>query len=233
MKKVSVIIPVYNMEDTISKCVESILRQTYINIEIILIDDGSIDSSYAKCKLLQEINKNVKVWHTDNQGAGPARNYGIEMASGDFAYFPDADDFLEQNAIEILVNTMNKTESDLVVFGYKCINEKGKIITKKEYSNKIFSGDHIRSNYLNFVDMASEFGIQGGPWNKFFKMNKIREKNIKYPPLKRHQDEVFIARYVEHAEKVCFIENILYTYLTNDISKGRSIQLIIVILLKR
>jgi hypothetical protein len=114
---------------------------------------------------------------------------------------------------------MNKTESDLVVFGYKCINEKGKIITKKEYSNKSFSGDHIRSNYLNFVDMASEFGIQGGPWNKFFKMNKIREKNIKYPPLKRHQDEVFIARYVEHAEKVCFIENILYTYLTNDISK--------------
>lgn len=219
MKKVSIIIPVYNMADKIVKCVESILKQTYCNIEIILIDDGSKDDSYAQCKLLEEKNPSVKVFHTENRGSGPARNYGIDMATGDYAYFPDADDLLEPNAIEVLVNTMIKNDCDLVVFGYKCIDTDGKVIKEKKYQNKICLGSNIRMNYENYFDMSCEYSIQGAPWNKFFDLHKIKENKIKYPPLRRHQDEVFISRYVSHVEKVCFIENVLYLYFTNDLKK--------------
>ncbi|MFX3660619.1 MAG: glycosyltransferase family 2 protein [Ectobacillus sp.] len=219
MKKVSVIIPVYNMADKIEKSVESILKQNYKNIEVILVDDGSKDESFRKCELLSNEHENIKVFHTENQGSGPARNYGIRMATGDYAYFPDADDLLEPNAIEILVDTMLRFKCDLIVFGFRNMNVQGKLISEKKYQQKIYMGDYIRRNYHKFFNMDDEFGIQGAPWNKFFDLHKIKKKKIEYPALKRHQDEVFISRYVNYVDKVCFIENVLYTYNTNDLKK--------------
>lgn len=219
MKKVSIIIPIYNMDDKIVNCVESILKQTYTNIEIILIDDGSEDNSYEKCKMLEKNNPTVKVFHTENYGSGAARNYGIDIATGDYVYFPDADDLIQPNAIEVLVNTIIKNDCDLVVFGYRCIDKDGKIIYEKKYPNKIFEGENIRKNYENFFDMSCQYGIQGAPWNKFFDLCKIKEYKIKYPLLRRHQDEVFISRYVSHIKNVCFIDEVLYSYFTNDLKK--------------
>lgn len=219
MKKVSVVIPVYNMEDKIVKCVESMLKQTYSNIEIILIDDGSKDKSYLKCKELSLQFINVSVFHTSNQGSGPARNYGITKASGDYVYFPDADDFLESTAIEVLVESMSNNNCDLVVFGYRNVNLGGKTISEKKFKPKSFSGEEIRRNYEMFFTMDSDFGIQGAPWNKFFDLHKIKEHAIEFPPLRRHQDEVFISRYICYTENVCFIDHIFYTYLTNDLNK--------------
>jgi glycosyltransferase involved in cell wall biosynthesis len=218
MKKISIIIPVYNMADKIVMCVNSILKQTYNNIEICLIDDGSTDESYEQCKKLAEQNPIIKVWHTKNMGSGPARNYGVDVATGYYAYFPDADDLLEANALEVLVNAMNKNNCDLVVFGYRSIDRNGKIKDEKKYSNNILLGSNIRKNYENYF-MNCEYGIQGAPWNKFFNLHKIKKNNIKYPSLRRHQDEVFISRYINYVEKVCFIENIFYSYFNNDLKR--------------
>lgn len=219
MKKVSIIIPVYNMADKIELSVESIVRQSYSNIEIILVDDGSKDASLSKCKELAETYEKIKVYHTENQGSGPARNYGIKMATGDYVYFPDADDLLEPNTVTTLVNAMLKHESDLIVFGFKNIDINGNLISEKKYQKKIYEGNYIRDNYHIFFNMNDEFGIQGAPWNKFFDLSKIKKNKIEYPPLKRHQDEVFISRYINHVEKVCFIEDILYVYNTNDLKR--------------
>lgn len=219
MKKVSIVIPVYNMADKIEKSIDSILQQSYKNIELILVDDGSKDDSFSKCKIYSDKYEFVSSYTIRNMGSGPARNFGIEKATGDYIYFPDADDFLALDAIEVLERTMRVNKCDLVVFGYKNLNVNGKEISEKKYQEKYFEGSYVRNNYEDFFEMASDYGIQGAPWNKFFDLKKIKKNMIIYPPLRRHQDEVFISRYVNYTEKVGFIENVFYTYFTNDLKR--------------
>lgn len=217
MDKVSIVVPVYNMEDKIEKCVQSLINQTYRNIEIILVDDGSKDDSYAHCMQLAECDSRIVALHTENCGSGPARNYGIENATGKYIYFPDADDYLAPDAINILVDAMEEGKYDLVVFGFRNVNQDGKEISVKRYENSEKDGDTIRNSYSPYMTTKSEFGIQGAPWNKFFDLGVIREFRVEYPPLRRHQDEGFISRYMCHAKRVHFIENVLYTYYVNDL----------------
>lgn len=219
--KVSIVVPVYNMEKAIVATIESLQKQTYPNIEIIIIDDGSTDSTYDLLKDYsnKNKNKNIFIFHTKNQGSGLTRNYGISKASGKYIYFPDADDFLDEKAIEILVNVAEDGKSDLIVFGYKYINNKGKIILDKNYKKMVISGEEVRLNYQSYLDYLSDYCIQGAPWNKFFSLRIIKENDIFYPDLRRHQDEIFIARYIDKLKQVSFIEDNLYTYLSNDIKK--------------
>lgn len=219
MEKVSIVVPVYNMGDKIEICVRSLMEQTYKNIEIILVDDGSKDDSYQHCLHLAEIDSRIIALHTENRGSGPARNYGIEHATGTYIYFPDADDYLEPNAIAILVDAIKDGECDLVVFGFRNVNRTGKEISIKSYVSTVRDGDTIRKNYSPYMTTSSEFGIQGAPWNKFFDLSIIKAHGIEYPPLRRHQDEGFIARYMCYAQKVRFIEDVLYTYYVNDLKK--------------
>ncbi len=217
MDKISIVVPVYNMGDKIETCVQSLINQTYQNIEIILVDDGSNDDSYAHCLHLAESDSRVVALHTENRGSGPARNTGIDNATGRYIYFPDADDYLEPQAIDILVKAMDNDKYDLVVFGFRNVNQDGKEIKVKRYENSEKDGDTIRSNYSPYMTTMSEFGIQGAPWNKFFDLNVIKENKLEYPPLRRHQDEGFIARYMCYARNVHFIEDVLYTYYVNDL----------------
>lgn len=216
---VSIIVPVFNMEDTIESSVNSIRNQTYKNIEIILIDDGSTDDSYSICKLMEKTDYRLKAYHTNNMGSGPARNYGIKKASGSYVYFPDADDYLDPNAIGILVEAASKGKYDLVVFGFNCANSKGEIFRTKKYKKESQNGDNIRRSYSKYMTVMSEYGIQGAPWNKFFSLSLIKENDITYPPLRRHQDEGFIAHYMCFACSVLFVSDVLYTYYVNDLKK--------------
>lgn len=219
MDLVSIVIPVYNMGSKIINCTKSVLSQTYQNLEVILVDDGSTDDSLVQCEKLKKIDDRVRVFHTENRGSGPARNEGIRNARGRYIYFPDADDFLEPNAIEVLVNKMNDNDCDLVVFGYKNVGTNGNLISTKKYSSCVFKASVIRENYSEYLALSGKYTIQGAPWNKFFDLNVIKENNVEYPALRRHQDEGFIARYVDVAKKVCFITDILYTYYVNDLSR--------------
>lgn len=216
---VSVVIPVYNMENSICECLRSILAQDYPNIEIILVDDGSGDNSLEVCKKLALSDSRIKVFHTENRGSGPARNTGIDNSSGRYAYFPDADDYVAPNAISVLVKAMEEGKHDLVVFGFKNVNSKGHITSEKIYREATFDAEKLRQDYSECIGYTSKWGIQGAPWNKFFDMRVIRENKIEYPPLRRHQDEGFIARYMCYAKSVHFISDLLYTYYTNDLKK--------------
>jgi glycosyltransferase involved in cell wall biosynthesis len=218
MKKVSIVVPVYNMGSKIEICVGSLREQTYSSIEIILVDDGSKDDSFVKCQELQNKYSRIRVFHTVNQGSGAARNYGIEKADGDYIYFPDADDYLEPNAIEILVQTMERTNSDLVVFGYKNVNNKGQLISTKTYQTSNHDAAAARKDYSNYYGMDMPWSIQGAPWNKFFKLSLIKENSIEYPALRRHQDDAFIARYVAHIQEIAYISDVLYTYYVSDLN---------------
>lgn len=216
---VSIVVPVYNMGEKLEKCVKSLIAQTYSDIEILLIDDGSKDNSFLVCQQLAQKDNRIKVFQTKNQGAGPARNYGIAQAEGRYIYFPDADDYLEPDAIEILEKVMSSNDCDLVVFGYKRVNQSGEIQGTKSYEETVFDGDKVRMDYSDFITLEAKYSIQGAPWNKFFDLNVIKENKIIYPALRRHQDEAFIARYMTYAKKICFISDVLYVYYVNDLKK--------------
>ena len=216
---VSIVVPVYNMGDSINVCVDSILKQDYPNIEILLVDDGSKDDSYAKCLAMAEKDSRVVVYHTENRGSGPARNYGIEHASGRYVYFPDADDYMEPNAISVMLQAMEGGKHDLVVFGYTTMGQNGETAFAKRYEEAVFDGAAAREDYAKHVGVKKPYGIQGAPWNKFFDMEVIRKNGIEYPPLRRHQDDGFIGRYVSHAKSIHFIPDALYIHYANDLRK--------------
>lgn len=212
---VSIIIPVYNMEETLESCVRSILNQDYENIEVILVDDGSRDNSFVVCQKICAADNRVRCLHTENRGSGPARNAGIAESKGRYLYFPDADDYIEPNAISILVNAMHGGEYDLIVFGYRCLRHDGTVVSAKVYESFEMNGEDIRKDYRDFFGMSNRFSIQGAPWNKFFDGETVRNNDIRYPALRRHQDEGFIARYVTHCRNVRFIPDVLYSYYQN------------------
>lgn len=217
---VSIIVPVYNMGRSIKASVETLLKQDYHNIEIILVDDGSTDNSLEQCQALSKADNRVTVIHTVNRGSGPARNEGIALASGVYVYFPDADDKLEPSAISTLVSTFKSNpDSDLIVFGFKNVTEDGSVISEKKYNEAVKSGTELRNDYSKSLGWTSEWGIQGAPWNKFFKLSLIKGYKVSFPPLRRHQDEGFICRYMCYAQNVIFISPVLYTYYVNDIKK--------------
>ncbi|MGI6544887.1 MAG: glycosyltransferase family 2 protein [Fastidiosipilaceae bacterium] len=216
---VSIVVPVYNMSTKLKSCISSLLKQTYKKIEIILVDDGSKDDSYQVCLEIEASDNRVKTIHTENQGPGPARNCGIEHSIGKYLYFADADDLLDENAIAILVNTIENSGADVIVFGFNIIDTKGKIISTKSYDNIVLDGSVVRKEYADYASLERPFAIQGAPWNKFFKRELIDRYEITFPPLRRHQDEAFIARYITHVNIIQFISDILYSYFANDLRK--------------
>lgn len=216
---VSVVVPVYNMGSSIGTCVNSLIDQSYKNLEIILIDDGSKDNSLEECNKLKKKDNRIQVFHTENKGSGPARNLGIEKANGRYIYFPDADDKVEKKAIELMIKATENGQYNLVVFGYKSLDKKGSTVLLKKYPEMKKKGMDIRNNYSNYAAATRKYGIQGAPWNKLFDLSLVKKYHVEFPALRRHQDEGFISRYMSLCENVHFIEDVLYVHYLNDLKK--------------
>lgn len=212
----SIIVPIYNMGDSLSSCVESIMKQEYKDFEVVLINDGSKDNSLELCNSLAQKYDNIIVYDQENQGSGPARNSGIRLAQGDYLLFIDSDDELENIALEILAKRIEETHNDLYVFGYS-VRYKSGVIRTKGYDDKEESGEVVRKDYSPYFSSAFQYGIQGAPWNKLFKREVAVRYNIEYPALRRHQDEVFVSRFVAHIDSVRFLSDCLYIHSANDI----------------
>lgn len=218
MNLVSIIMPVYNMADSLEKSVDSVLKQDYNNIEIILVDDGSTDHTLEICNRIAANDSRVKVIHTENQGSGPARNEGIRVAKGAYLYFPDADDYLYPHTISTLVKAITEDDYDLVVFGYRVETHDGTLLREKTFESFHKYGKDIRADYSDYIGMIRKHGIQGAPWNKFFRADVVHKNSLEFPPLRRHQDEGFISRYVHCCEHVRFISDVLYIYYENTVT---------------
>ena len=153
---ISVIIPVFNAEKYISKCLKCVTEQTYKNIEIIIIDDGSKDDTASICYEFKNSDSRIKIFHKENGGVSSARNYGITKSKGKFLFFLDSDDLIEPNAIYELYNKIIKTNSDIAISNYDNITiNNSKIINKiKEYND-----------FQNFICM----NYLWAPWGKLIK----------------------------------------------------------------
>ena len=202
---ISIIIPVYNVEQYLKKCIDSILRQAYTDYEVILIDDGSTDSSGAICDQYLS-NKQFKIFHQNNQGVSSARNKGLSAATGDYILFVDPDDWIEDNALEVLIQEV--TDSDLIMFNfyrvYESINNKHHDC-KKNISNAYSAKHFICDPYYEIL------GENGCLCNKLYKRstigNMVFDKNVSYG-----EDALFIASILKNVHKAKIIPDCLYYY---------------------
>lgn len=164
---ISIIIPVYKTEKYLDRCVESVVNQTYKNLEIILVDDGSPDNCPTMCDAWAEKDGRIKVIHKDNDGLSNARNSGIEICTGDYVMFTDSDDYIEPDMVEFLLNLAIENDADVSRCGYYQ-NRDGQETTEfSDFSVKIYDKDKA------IIDLAVS-GFGGTAWNKLYKRDIIK-----------------------------------------------------------
>lgn len=204
---ISIIIPVYKVEKYLDKCVESVVNQTYKNLEIILVDDGSPDKCPAMCDEWAKKDKRIKVIHKENGGVSLARNAGIDIASGDYLAFVDSDDYVDINVCKILLSLSKEHKADVAICDFYEVFE-GKLFEKESNENEIVK---VYENENKF-DVLKEFSVQTiVPWGKLYKNNIF--KNIKYPEGKENEDEYVVHKYLYEAKKIVYTSQKLWYYL--------------------
>lgn len=222
-KLVSVIIPVFNVEKYLSTCVESVLNQTYNEIEVILVDDGSEDSSGAMCDQFAITDSRIRIVHKENAGLGYARNTGLEMANGEFVVFIDSDDYIDTRMIERLVNKSVETDSDTVFCGLTRVYEDGnEVCVPAFYNNRSFVGKQIIDNVL--LEMvgskpqdSEDANLFMSVWHALYSMDVVKQNDVRFPSEREImcEDIMFHIKYLRYANKVTYISDCLYYYRVN------------------
>lgn len=209
--KVSIIMPVYNKAKYLETMVNCVLSQTYTNFELIIINDGSTDGSDLICNNLNKDNR-VKVIHIKNGGVSNARNKGLEIATGEYIQFLDADDYIEKNMLEDLVKIADKNKPDLIISGIKKIDKHNKLI---ENILPNFDGMiEVPKMMENFGEIQRKTGIYGYISNKFIKRSIIRENNLKFNTgIWLAEDLDFYLELYKYISTVYFCQYSYYYYL--------------------
>ena len=200
------LVPAYNVEKYISRCLDSILSQTYKNLEVILIDDGSTDSTGRICDDYARRDERVRVIHQENQGLAEVRNVGIREAKGEWIQFVDSDDWIEPVTIETCFNYAHEYNADIVSFQYVHETENGKIYSavKEHKPPEIMTAEKALSVILipQFIDVA--------PWNKLVKKECCH--GVVYPEGKFYEDTYVTYKVIANAKRVLYITNEFYHY---------------------
>lgn len=210
--KISIIVPIYNVEKYINKCIESIINQTYTNLEIILVDDGSPDNCGKICDEYAKKDRRIKVIHKKNGGLSDARNKGINLATGDYIMYVDSDDYLELTACEELFDVITKTNSDIVCFNLVKKNEFGEIID----NNNIYSQENtkkiIKMTYKEaMIDNLYRKNIRYEAGSKIY-INKIAKK-IEFPINMLAEDYATFYKFLNQTNNIVFYDRCLYNYI--------------------
>ena len=213
---ISVIIPIYNMEHLLSKCVDSILNQTYRCIDVILVDDGSTDNSLTICNDYAKIDSRVKVVQKQNGGVSSARNAGIDVATGDYVHFVDPDDWIELNTYEILVHYLLGNRSDILRFN---ANRKGEILNELPFEG-IYENERFENEIVLPMIGSEKFGgmfILGVLWIHLFNRELIERNKIRFnTELMRCEDRLFTTTAMLFAHSMTFVKDCLYHYEVYD-----------------
>lgn len=209
---VTVAIAAYNVEKFLIDGVNCVLNQTFKNIEIILVDDGSTDDTSKMCDEIAQKDKRVRVFHKENGGLGSARNVGIDNAQGEFLYFFDVDDTIDSNLIEENVKMAQEHNADLVMFGYYArysSKQKEEAILLKEHI--INSNDELKKVYSEEL-LWLKHG-NGFAWNKFYRMSFLKKNDFHFGNQKIQQDEPFNMQLYRVLENVYISPNAYYHYV--------------------
>ena len=205
---ISVIIPVYNVNNYLRKCLQSIINQSYKNLEIIIIDDGSSDGSSEICDEFLSKDKRIKVIHKKNEGVSIARNIGISIAKGKYIGFVDSDDYIERNMYEILYNNLIRYNSDISMCNYY-IEKDGKKTYKKHIDIKNIL---VIDDKIQFYKYLNENYYKGFLWNKLFKKELFNNNELD-SQIHMCEDLLILARIAEKSKRYCFTTTCLYNYV--------------------
>lgn len=211
MKKISVIIPVYNVEKYLYKCVDSVINQTYKNLEIILVDDGSPDNSSKICDDYAKMDERIKVVHKTNGGLSSARNSGLMVATGDYICFFDSDDFVELDIIEKLTGRIEQSEEDVCVCGYKVevYNKKEQVESSLEVIPRWEINDKLSAHKYEQL-----LGVCGYAWNKLYKREFLAVNGLFFEEgVSLIEDLLFNSTVISKGAKVCFVSYAGYHYI--------------------
>lgn len=207
---ISVIIPVYNVSKYLTRCVESVLNQTYKEMEIILVDDGSTDGSAEICDHFAQLDKRVCVIHKQNGGISDARNCGISGSSGKYINFVDSDDFVDRRIIEELYRNMVDNNTDLSICDIRYCNE------KMDNLNGVFHHNNLKNSVMNRTEfwealLKDENSAYIAPWCKLYKKELFY--GLSYPVGKIHEDEYMLKDIIERCHRIGIVGKELYYYI--------------------
>lgn len=206
---ISVIVTIYNIERYIEKCIISIINQTYKNIEIILVDDGSKDKSANICDEYEKKDRRIKVIHKENGGHSDARNTGLDMATGEYYMFVDGDDYIKEDMIERMYDELVKSSTDMVICEFQYVDEDGNYIEQEinKQPPKVILDEKI------FWDTYMTYGIMV-VWCKLFKKKCF--ENVRFPRGQLHEDEAVMHRLIGNCNEICYINERLYFYVQRN-----------------
>jgi len=216
---VSVIIPVYNVENYLNRCVESVINQTYKNLEIILIDDGSTDNSGEICDKLKKKDDRIIVIHKENGGLSSARNAGIDIAKGKYITFIDSDDFVDVSTIDKSIKKMKNNNADILVFNRYYYYENG----NKLLRFKIIDKDLVMNSEQAIYEMNNYNNFDMSACCKIFNMNLFKE--IRFPIGKISEDFYVMYLLFDNAKKIVYTSEPLYYYFQRNGSISKSAKL--------
>lgn len=217
--KVSVVVPVYNVEDYLRECVDSILGQTHKNIELILVEDGSVDGSLAICEEYEKNDGRVRVIKQHNAGASAARNAGIEASTGDYVIFVDSDDYIMNNAIESVVDCAIRTEADMVcwnmermLFGvYTPYN--WQMPHESVIEDIPLIQRHMLNRYANDDLLIDNLIVLGSPCNKLIRRSIFNNVFVRFDSKVVYQEDLLMFfNLLNHVKKVAYLNEVLYHY---------------------
>lgn len=216
-KLISIIMPVYNAEKYLNRSIESIMNQTYNNIEIILVNDGSTDNSLEICTNYQEKDNRIKLINQENKGVSFARNKGIDESTGDYIMFIDSDDYIEKNMIEDMVEKIIEDDIDLIISGIKMSYIKnGQVIQEEKYQlkDKMYTIEEMLNDILIDIDLICICG----PCCKLYKTEIIKNNRIKFTnEFTMGEDTWYNLDYIDACTgKVVTMSNIYYNYMREN-----------------
>ncbi|SEM68049.1 Glycosyl transferase family 2 [Prevotella sp. ne3005] len=215
---VSVIIPVYNTEKYLAACIDSVLQQTYVSLEIILVDDGSTDSSASICDVYTQKHDNIKAIHIQNSGPATAKNEGLKLAQGNYIALTDSDDKMELLMLHKMVTAGYEHHADIICCNYKQIDENGNI----SHLNSTYK-QYVLDHEEGLVHFFSKDKIYSQCWTKLYKRQMLIDYHIENDPgLRTDEDFIFNIRAFVKAQKTVIVDEPLYEYTHRENSLAHS-----------
>ena len=224
---ISVVLPIYNVEKYLRRCLDSVVNQTYKNLEILLINDGSTDNCLKICEEYAELDSRVQVINKKNAGLGMARNTGIDYAKGEYICFFDSDDYIELNTIEKLYKIIVSEQPEIVCYGFNKVNGEGKITEKNipQIGKIVFENSDVISKFLpNLISENPQNGkasnLNMSAWAAIYSMKLIKENDWKFVSEREiiSEDVYSLLSLYKNVKKVAILEEALYYYCENDTS---------------
>lgn len=207
MTDISIVVPIYNAEKYLNKCLDSLINQTKKELEFILINDGSTDNSE---KIITSYHdKRIKYFKNKNQGIGKTRNFGIEKATGKYLMFLDSDDYLAEETCELLYQKAEKRQADLIVFDYYRV--------EKNNLNKVRISAFTPTNIKENKELLLNINL--GPCNKIYKTALIKDNNIKFEENLKYEDTLFVIKAIYSAQKIVKVNEFLHYYTIHEKSE--------------